>query len=294
MKLACIVCFLLIVFKLNAQEYNPLLANINEWHFTTCYSGCITDVYYTDGDTLVNGKNYKILDGYHFINRNVLLREDVDEKKVYLTITQPQYEEDIVLYDFSLPVGDSIVMRNPQTPFPNNGGYFTLDSIQSVQQMNGVNNRHFYFTPSETNNTYINKIVWVEGVGSTSMINAPGGLANFNGVGKLSCAFKNEALYYSDLTSVDSCNPTNLSVSETNLPKIEVYSKPETNQFVITNATDVLKINVYGINAKHYLSNKFKDQNQITIDLSELNSGLYILILQLNTSETINFKVVVR
>lgn len=280
-------------FTLNAQTYTPLLNDLNEWHFTSCYYGCITDVYYTDGDTLVNDKNYKILDGYHYINRNLLLREDTDEKKVFLTLMQPQYEEDILLYDFSLVEGDSISMRNPLTPFPNYGGYFTLDSIRSLPQDNGIENKHFYFSPSQSNTTYINKVEWIEGIGSTSMINAPGGEPDFNSVGKLSCAFKDIALHYSDLTSVDYCLPINLSVYEVDLPKIELYARPETNQFTLTNTSNVFKIEVYSINAKRLINNRYKNQNQITLDLNALNSGLYIVKAFLDNNTNINFKVVV-
>ena len=71
--------------SLQSQNYTPLLDQTNKWYVTTCYSGCITDSYYTDGDTLVNNQMHKILDGYHYISRTFLLREDVNEKKVYLT-----------------------------------------------------------------------------------------------------------------------------------------------------------------------------------------------------------------
>ena len=59
---------------LHGQDYKPLLDNTNEWHVTNCYFGCLTDVYFTDGDTLVEGNNYKVLDGFHYISRSFLLR----------------------------------------------------------------------------------------------------------------------------------------------------------------------------------------------------------------------------
>ena len=63
-----------------SQDYVPLLDDYNEWQVTNCYFGCLTDVYYTDGDTIADGHNYKILDGYHFISRTILLREEILEK----------------------------------------------------------------------------------------------------------------------------------------------------------------------------------------------------------------------
>jgi len=68
----------------NAQNYKPLLDDTNEWNFTNCYFGCLTDIYYTDGDTLVAGNNFKILDGYHYISRDFLIREELSNQRAYL------------------------------------------------------------------------------------------------------------------------------------------------------------------------------------------------------------------
>ena len=79
--------YILLLFLSNlavCQEYTPLLDTYNQWSVRYCFSGCSTDVYYTNGDTIVDAMNYKVLDGYHFISRGFLLREDVTEKKVYL------------------------------------------------------------------------------------------------------------------------------------------------------------------------------------------------------------------
>src|SRR5690606_14334328 len=197
-----------------AQSYVPLIDQLNEWQFTTCNFGCITDVYFTDGDTVVNGKTYKVLDGYHYINRNLLLRENTAEKKVYLTITEPQYIEDVLLYDFSLEVGDTIEMLNPITPFPPNGGYFLLDSIKLLPLADGNPYRHFYFSPTPSNSISVHNAIWVEGVGSLSLINAPGGHPNINEVGHLSCSFNNMELRYSNLDSINACVPAYLSVND--------------------------------------------------------------------------------
>lgn len=290
--------FLLVVMSSNAihsQSYTPLLNDLNEWHFTSCYFGCLTDVYYTDGDTLVNGKNYKILDGYHYINRNLLLREDVGQKKVYLTLTQPQFEEDILLYDFSLTEGDSIQMRNPLTPFPNQAGYFTLDSIRMLTQDNGIENKHFYFSPSTSNQSNVTKTEWIEGIGSVSLINAPSGEPNINGVGQLSCAFKDVALYYSNLDSITECEPLLLSVNEASQNKTEIslVSLPDSNRFILSNAQEVKSASVFSLNGKSQLNESFQNQHEIELDLSQLKNGLYIIVLQLSRNKRRSFKVLV-
>ena len=51
-----------------SQNYQQMLNAHSEWNLTSCNNGCITDVYYTDGDTSFNNYNYKILIGFHYIS----------------------------------------------------------------------------------------------------------------------------------------------------------------------------------------------------------------------------------
>jgi hypothetical protein len=154
-----IICF--ITLNSVAQQYEPLLAESNEWHLTTCYNGCITDVYIAHDDTIVGGLDYKILSGYHYLSRTFLLREDITEKKVYLMKVNPSKNDEYLLYDFSLNAGDSIEMNNPISPFPDNGGWFLLDSIVSKVIADGNSYRHFYFTPTPSNSISSLPAVWV-------------------------------------------------------------------------------------------------------------------------------------
>lgn len=279
-----------------AQSYEPLLDQINEWQLTSCNFGCITDIYYTDGDTLVNNKTYKILDGYHYINRNLLLRENTSEKKVYITILEPQFAEDLLLYDFSLDVGDSIEMLNPITPFPTNGGYFLLDSINMLPLGNGNYYRHFYFSPTPSNTVSTQNAIWVEGVGSLSIINAPGGYPDINAVGHLSCSFKNSELFYSNLDSINACQPTILGIPEMieSLKDIQLFSKTEKNHFLLTNTQKVNSISVFGLTGKLIKAIAPKNQSNLNLDLSTFKSGIYILKVKQSNYKQKTFKVVIK
>ena len=90
-----------------------------EWQLTSCSNGCITDVYFTDGDTLYNGFNYKILNGYHYISKTLWLRENTNDQKVFLSFLQNNIRKEVLLYDFNLSKGDSININNPISPFCN-------------------------------------------------------------------------------------------------------------------------------------------------------------------------------
>jgi hypothetical protein len=291
--------FLIAIFSVlggYSQNYSPLLGQLNEWHFTSCNFGCITDVYYTDGDTVVNGKSYKILDGYHYINRNVLLREDSAQQKVFVTITSPQFIEDLLLYDFSLKEGDSIQMRNPLTPFPINGGYFILDSIRLHPLADENDYRHFYFSPTPSNATSTWNPQWIEGVGSLSMVNAPGGFPNINEVGSLSCSFKNTELNYSNLDSIDICKPLVLSIPEiiSSLKEIQLFSQTEKNHFLLTNTENVSVVSVFGLTGKLIKTVNSNNEHQIKLDLGDLSPGVYILKINQYNKKYRTFKTIVK
>ena len=83
---------------------------------------------------------------------------------------------------------------------------------------------HFYL--SSLSQLVNESAVWIEGIGSLSLINAPGGTPDVNGSGKLSCYFNDGNLVYSKLDSISQCvfaNP--------NLSSNFIYHKPD--RFVI-------------------------------------------------------------
>ena len=191
------------LMTLSQQTYNEMLNHDIEWQLTSCNNGCITDVYFIDGDTIYNGYNYFILNGYHFISKTFWLREDIQNQTVYMSLVKNNIRKEVLLYDFALEIGDSINISNPMSPFVTNPGYYIVDSLGSLELQNGLYYEVFYLSSSSVN---INEsAVWIEGIGSLSLINAPGGTPNVNGPGKLSCYFNKGNLVYSQLDSINTC-----------------------------------------------------------------------------------------
>ncbi len=296
MKKILIVILFINCSAILGQEYKPLLDSYNEWKVTSCYFGCITDGYYTDGDTLVDGCNYKILDGYHFISRTILLREDVPEKKVYLNFIQEPSNTEYLLYDFSLNIGDSIDMKNPISPFIEDAGYYDLDSVIPRPLVDGNDYRHFYLSPSESNEISINNAIWIEGAGSLSIINAPSGDPDINGVGHLSCFFKNGVPYYTNLDSIDACEPSivlGLEEFINPLSDILITNNSTTNTCHIKNIEQVRIIDMYDIYGKRITSfDNFGDKDLI-IDTSTFPSGIYIIIAYTKQFSKRTFKIII-
>ena len=148
MRILLLCCFLFIQTTVYSQSYIPLLNQKNEWHLGYCdENDCYKDVYHTVGDTIVNGNTYKVLDGYHYISKTFWLRENVQEKKVYIKTILNEPTEETLLYDFNLEVGDSMQLFNPITPFPDEAGYFTVDSIKIQPILNEQTGKFFNISP---------------------------------------------------------------------------------------------------------------------------------------------------
>lgn len=276
-----------------SQEYLPLLDQTNQWHFTTCNFGCLTDIYYTNGDTLVNGFSHKILDGYHYISRTFLLREDVNAKKIYLTKVNSNSISEYLLYDFSLNEGQIINMINPISPFPQNGGPFVLDSIRQKPLVNNINYKHFYFSPTNANTTSTANVVWIEGIGNKSLINASGGAANINGAGHLSCFFKNTTLAYSQLDSINACNYQTLKSNDFMFMNSRIIKLEKQNQFYISNSETISKVEIYNTKAQILSSSLHKNNPKIEIYLENYPKGIYFLLVFDENNRRKSFKIIV-
>ena len=262
---------------LSAQEYTPMLAEVNEWHFTTCFSGdCNEDVYYTDGEMVVEGNIYKVLDGYHYISREFLLREELEEKRVYLATIINDIFREYLLYDFSLNIGDTFEMTNPVSPFPQDGGMLTLEDIQMLELADGNLYRHFYFSPSAGNTTSTWDAVWVEGVGSLSLPNAPGGNPSTNSAGRVSCAFRNSAAFYTDFEIVEDCSPTVLTIDDAFYNNtITIVTKQD--KLTISSSQQITGFQLFDTAGKVVLSEDVSQLNETSFETSQLSKGVYFL-----------------
>jgi len=273
-----------------------MLNNYNEWHITTCYFGCLTDNYFTDGDTIVDGIDYKILDGYHFISRTLLLREDLLDRKVYLNLIDPSGNIEYLLYDFSITIGDSIDMKNPYSPFTVNAGYYQLDSIIPRPLVDGNNYRHFYLSPTSSNIVSTTNAVWVEGAGSLSLINAPSGFPDINGVGHLSCSFKNSQSFYANLDSIAACEPLivlNINEFNNTLSEVQITTHNSNQYCQILNTTNVKFVDLFDLNGRRLLDMTNNEQEELNINLSAYNSGLYILVVSTKQFKKRTFKIII-
>ena len=278
------LCILLLFLSNLAlcQEYKPLLDTYNQWSVRYCFSGCSTDIYYTNGDTIVDAMNYKVLDGYHYISRGFLLREDVTEKKVYLKTILPSGIRDYLLYDFSLEVGDSINIKNPASPFIEDAGYYKVDAITLLPLVDSNLYRHFYLSPAASNTISENDAIWVEGVGSLSLINAPGGDPDVNSVGRVACMFKDGVSFYADLDIIEDCEDIILDkpLFQPTINNSKIINALVVNEFSVINIEPFFALAIYNLNGQLLQQINLNNQNTVTLNLSSYKPAMYLIVLK--------------
>tara|TARA_B110000858_G_scaffold94537_1_gene108956 strand:- start:193 stop:723 length:531 start_codon:yes stop_codon:yes gene_type:complete len=148
-----------------------------------------------------------------------------------MSFLQNNIRKEVLLYDFDLQKGDSINISNPISPFITNPGYYVVDSLELLQLQDGLYYEVFYLSSLSQN---INEsAIWVEGIGSLSLINAPGGTPEVSGPGKLSCYFKSGNLVYSQLDSINTCVLVNPVLSSQ-------FSNSQINNRKIISIKDIL------------------------------------------------------
>lgn len=283
MRFSVYLFLLSIGFLSKAQSYVPVLDQLNEWHLGYCDdNGCYKDIYYTDGDTIAFGHQYKILDGYHYISRKFLLREEISERKVYLNVTLPNGQNDeYMLYDFNLNEGDSIRMLNSVSPFPEDLGYFKLDSIRNKPVLENQTANYYYFSNTLANTGGFGYLpVWVEGVGSLSIVNAPGGDPNYFGVGQLACFWKNGNLYFHDNQMGIDCDSV-LKSDEADRPKkISVFPNPVTDELFIKSPDIIDRLSLFDANGRIIFEGKAKPV--FKINTANWPKGVYFIRIYAN------------
>lgn len=279
MKKLLLFLFIILSIFIQAQPYQKMLGEVNSWYSTSCFNGsCVTVDYHALDDTIINGKNYKFLDGYHY-NRAMLIREDTLARQIFLHPLSGVFaNQDVLAYDFSLNINDVMTLYNPNSPLPSNGGKFKVDSIL-VKTYLGNPLHTFYL--SDINNT--TNTIWVEGVGALSLINTPSAAPDLNGIGDLSCFYKNNIqIYESDTLPNGQCDTTKLpvlnSINKITQQNFKIYPNPGNDYFIIETKSKIHKITIYDINGKAVNEKQIAASNNFEkINSEAIPAGFYFV-----------------
>ena len=182
MKKLYLLFFILIIgSETHSQGYYPMLDSVsNDWYIignvipvrtqqsAFCTYGQFTGLTlhrYTAGDALINGYNWEvIMEEIYGIGSSLCtfgyIREDNAARKVYFM--DHQFSPEVLMYDFSMQPGDSILRTFVQPGGYYQDGWFTLDSIGTVTINAGLR-RIFYLNNHQAFGNF--PLQWIESVG---------------------------------------------------------------------------------------------------------------------------------
>ncbi|WP_127846020.1 T9SS type A sorting domain-containing protein [Psychroflexus aestuariivivens] len=251
----------------------------------------LSDELYTNTTT---GETYRVFDGGYVdedSNEFIIvapefyyLREDTGTGKVWLL--QPQFSEDeeILVIDMNLEVGDDF-------------DFLTAEGTQTTTVTNVYyqnNLKHIVFDYSEDievgDEIISQDLVFIEGVGSSL------GYLNYAFRKHLVCSEKDGIpTFENDETAFDSfCVLSMLnSTSFENSLNIYVYPNPAKNKLFIKSPNqNNLNLEIFNLEGKSVAQHQLKNTRKVNI--SNLNSGIYLVKVKTENGATFTQKLIVK
>ncbi|MCD4680251.1 MAG: T9SS type A sorting domain-containing protein [Bacteroidales bacterium] len=282
--------FLLSIFIINGQNYynfpvSNTIWNIylhNVWYNTNTETTRYT---FTSEDTVINNQIYSKLFSIEddtIMNQSnseyfAAFRED-STKRVYFILNNDTNE--ILLYDFSLDIGDSIHYNYrfyEGVLFEQNNHYKVLESIDSIN-INGSFRKKFTFSGSYPG------ITWVEGIGAIDGEGLFAPIAHILTGGEvyhLACVKDSNTIVYLNNPICAKCFCSIL----TNIgmlvfkKEINVYPNPTDRAFKIDfSGIDGTVLRLYTNDLKLVKEFEIVDEKQIIVN-QKLSKGLYFLVI---------------
>lgn len=265
-----ILAAMLICSAVQAQDYEPIIQEGNEWHTLDVivnpgfppndyYS---TLVHWLSDDTLVEGVRYtKVLEtrnGEGTPRLATLLREE--NGKVW----KRKSATDILIYDFTAQVGDTLRFGDFQE-----FDYFVVDSI-SIEQIGGTDRRKFWFgLEYDFMGEPVAIETWTEGIGSDMGLLFSGWYYTTGGYYKALCFHQNEELVwqndYYGACMID-------AVEEEVAPAVSVYPNPA-SETVRIEGIGPAEVQLH--NALGQLVKTVRDAKEISV--AGLAEGVYLV-----------------
>ncbi len=275
----------LAVSSIQAQE---LVKDGNQWNIATLPTfepNTSTYSYLIEGDTIFDDLTYKKVYsttdslGNNWVLSNNYLREN-QHQKVYL---KQNDGEEILLYDFSLNLGDTFQINQ----IPCQLKVVEIDTIKLNNEELRKRMRLELLDFPEWGSTY-----WIEGIGSLQGVFNYYYFCTTDYSDKLLCHYLDGTLLYPE--NPPSCFITS-ATSINKLDQLKLYPNPTSN-IIYIEANDLIvnQFQIYTTTGVKLKEGQLHFQNERgSIDLSEFKQGAYILLL-LNSLEVFYTRKVVK
>ncbi|WP_052595021.1 T9SS type A sorting domain-containing protein [Aureispira sp. CCB-QB1] len=228
--------------------------------------------YFFDGDTLIGNHLYNKL-FYHplivvynpspsfYLDTSITIfktyiREDTNARKTY--ILEPWETSEVLMFDFSLNIGDTL-----NSTYTTDGSPIVVDTITNEVLLNGVIRKKWMFD---------NGHFYIEGIGSSQGFFSP--LFTFFGFWlEMNCVNDNNVLIYGNgcfrILEVEEVN-----VFETSL---RAYPNPVKDRLIVEQEEmDLVECKLFDLYGRMLLQKKIFSKVE-EIDLSDFPQGMYIL-----------------
>lgn len=288
MKKFNLIFFLLISYiSVNGQDYLPMLEENTVWSI-------MHEKHTLIGDTIINDLTYKKLYFHNFLEEFTpdslvyiaAMREDETNEKVYFI--WKGYEEEFLLYDFSLEVGNEFVVLSPM--FWIVGPEFQYDMWERTVEVSDVFYQNIAGKDRKTIKVgpFYNHEYWIEGLGSSKgLIYA--GASGENSVGRdyplLLCIHVSDSLIYQQDDPwgihTDTCYDfPYLNIDEVSQYEYKLIAIPTLfrDSFVIQSDWPIENVTVYNLMGSAIFEFSSNDSfTQKEIFTTNWDKGLYII-----------------
>lgn len=264
---------------LMSQNYSPLVKENVYWDVLEGNSQNLYIYdrgfrYFFDGDTLIGNQLYSKLfyhpfDTIHnpypsfYVDTSTVIfsnyiREDTVARKTY--ILEPWNSNEVLMFDFSLNIGDTL-----NSTYTTDGSPIVVDTITDEILLNGVIRKKW---------TFDNGHFYIEGIGSSQGFFSP----TFTLLGhwlETNCVNDNNVHLYGNRCF------TILDVSEVDVFRndFKVYPNPvEHNLIVERSIADLVYFKLYDLHGRIVLRKKISAR-VVEIDVSDLPKGIYVFSL---------------
>ena len=269
------------------DPYIPVLGENKVWYTAVRweFGEVVSTVYYTNGTEIIDGKVYTRITNEEGDIIHTSLREDETERKVFTNWGGG----DVLLYDFSLEVGDSFYME------VNAHIWYDVIAIENIETNVGIRKAWFL---SGSDGDFLP--VWIEGIGSMAGVLTPDQQPNLNWwwFPELLCYENESVLEYKSINGVNlGCELESIGVTELNNKlQISVFPNPTTGALSINSQINNLKTDIIITNllGEKCYKNKISINKSTSIDISFLPKGIYLLSIVNKQQERILTKKIIK
>ncbi|MDP8204436.1 MAG: T9SS type A sorting domain-containing protein [Candidatus Tenebribacter mawsonii] len=293
-KTYLVLILTLITFSIYSQNYYPFPDSNAIWNDKSYWSPHTwIQRYGVYGDTTINNQLYNqlyLIEDDSTININNMtyyaaIREN-DTKQIFVKLRDYDYE--ILIYDFSLNVGDTIISNSPNGYL--NWGTCIITDIDTIEIENNHYRRRFKI------NNYGESEYWIEGIGSKGGLFFPISDYLTGTINDLLCFKHNDTAIYLNNPECDKCFCklyTPIDELTRNTEYINVYPNPTKANihidFELEKGLSTIKlINFNGTLIESRITNSFP----IQMNIENLPNGIYLI--QLNTEKEIFTKKIIK